>query len=128
MTLIGYVLSVNQRKLFQSKLPICSEKEKSVLEQKWPEVDNDYNLDLQCVVNNQQACTLKIPRWKLDSLDETLALTLLQQNEIYIKYYGTQKISNIKFDHYPGMDAILNVIMEPKQKATSESANSGKSN
>ncbi|XP_057371482.1 leucine--tRNA ligase, mitochondrial-like [Daphnia carinata] len=89
---------------------------KTVLEQSWPQVDYDYNLDLVCVVNNQQGCTIKLPRSQLDTLDEAMALRLLQQDHLFIKYNSAQKILSTKFDHYPGMDATLTVITEPKKK------------
>jgi hypothetical protein len=91
-------------------------KDKPVLEQNWPQVDMDYNLELNCVVNNQPACTIKIPRCELDMFNVSMALELLKQDELYIKYNGTQQILKSKFDHYPGLDATLHVITEPRKK------------
>ncbi|XP_046634883.1 probable leucine--tRNA ligase, mitochondrial isoform X2 [Daphnia pulicaria] len=90
--------------------------DKPVLEQNWPQVDMDYNLELNCVVNNQPACTIKIPRCELDMFNVSMALELLKQDELYIKYNGTQQILKTKFDHYPGLDATLHVITEPRKK------------
>jgi hypothetical protein len=45
-----------------------------------------------------------------------MALELLKQDELYIKYNGTQQILKTKFDHYPGLDATLHVITEPRKK------------
>lgn len=91
-------------------------KGKSVLDQQWPQVDNEYNLDLVCVVNNQENCKIKIPRLQLDTLSETMALELLKQNPSFQKYYGEKKILKTTFDHHPGMDATLDVFIEQKKK------------
>jgi len=109
IVLIGKCLLNNELILFLFK-------EKSVLEQSWPQVDMDYTLDLNCVINNQQGCTIKIPRCELDKFNVSMALELLKQDELYIKYHGTKQILKTKFDHYPGVDATLHVITEPKKK------------
>lgn len=90
--------------------------EKSVLEQQWPQVDNDYHLDLICNVNNQENCNIKIRRSELDQFDEKKALELVQKEASFIKYHSMKKILNIAFDHYPGMDATLNLFVEQKKK------------
>lgn len=83
----------------------------------WPQVDNEYNLDLVCVVNNQENCKIKIPRSQLDTFNETMALDLLKQDLSFQKYHSEKKILKTVFDHYPGMDATLSVITEQKKKA-----------
>jgi hypothetical protein len=72
------------------------------------------------VVNNQQACTIKIPRCELDKFNVSKAVEFLKQEESYIKYNGTKRILKSKFDHYPGVDAALYVTTEPKKKQNIE--------
>ena len=76
----------------------------------------NYKLDLNCVVNNQQACTIKIPRCELDKLNVSMAIELLKQDKLYVKYNGTKNILNTKYDHYPGLDATLYVTTESQKK------------
>ena len=93
--------------LFQSK---------SVLEQRWPQVDSNYPLELSCIVNTQECCAFKIPRSQLDQLDETAALEFLQKNDIFIKYHGGSKILKKSFLLYPGLKATLELVTEQKKK------------
>ena len=91
-------------------------KAKPVLEQSWPQVDMDYNLDLNCFINNQQVCTIKVPRCELDECNVSIAVQLLKQNESYVKYHRTKQILKTKFDHYPGVDATLYITTEQKEQ------------
>lgn len=90
-----------------------------MLEQRWPEVDMEYKLDLSCVVNNQECCSYKFPRREFDLLDEATSLKFLTENEIYVKYNSGLKILSTKFEHLPGVYATLSVITEPKKKSPS---------
>ena len=89
------------------------------MEQKWPEIDQDYNLELVCIVNNQENGVFKLPRHKLDNLDEKMAMELLKQDPTYIKYHSAKPIIRIRYDHYPGMDCCLSVFTEQKKKDVS---------
>ena len=86
------------------------------MEQRWPQVDSDYSLDLNCIVNTQECAIFKIPRSQLDQLDETTAFELLQKNDNFIKYYGGSKILKTSFLLYPGLQASLELVTEQKKK------------
>ena len=91
------------------------------MEQKWPQVDMDYSLDLKCVVNHQDCgASIKMPRHQLDRLDEATALQLLKQNETFIKHHGSSPILNVTFDHYPGLSATITLVTDRVKQKKSE--------
>lgn len=56
---------------------------KTVLDQKWPIIDSNYNMDLICLVNGTEICTVKVPKHIFDSLNEEEAGQMaLDQSEI----------------------------------------------
>ena len=87
-----------------------------MLQQKWPQVDPDYKLDLICKVNGQENGVVKMPRHQLDLLDAPTAIQLGQQHDNFVKYYSNRKILQSSFDLYPGIQATLNLVVEQKKK------------
>ena len=90
------------------------------MEQRWPQTDADYSLDLSCVVNDQECCLFKIPRSQLDQLDEITAFELLKKNENFIKYHGSSRVLKTSFLLYPGLQASLQLVTEQKKKQVVE--------
>lgn len=90
---------------------------KPVLEQRWPQVDKDYLVDMRCFVNNQECCKpIMMPRSEQDGLTESIALGLLQQNEAFLKYYGACQILKTTFEHYPGISSTIRLLVEEQNK------------
>ena len=88
-----------------------------MLEQRWPQVDMDYHLDLRCLVNNQECCEpIKMPRSKLDELDESSALKLLQESENYLKYYASCAILKTTFEHHHGLSSVIRLLVDETNK------------
>lgn len=104
-------------------LSFVDNQDKPLLEQRWPEIDRDYQLDLICKVNGQDCCVIKLPMTEFtpELLDQQRALQLFRQNESFLKYHSTRKVVRTEFDLCPGIQAMITLITEqkPKKKALS---------
>lgn len=105
---------------FQSAPNRLSDKEydynKSVLEQCWPEVDQEYCLDLVCQTNGVDNAILKIPRWKLEKMDYDTAVKLaLDQPEIK-EQLSVREMIDIKFNIFTGYEGVVNILTKDKPK------------
>jgi len=98
-----------------------------VWEQKWPEVDQNYNCDLICKIRGKEVCVAKVERQYLDSLDKTVALEIaLDQPEVK-KLVGDKKaeVSYLSVD--PGFRAtvVIKISKDDKENEQLGSAQGG---
>lgn len=85
---------------------------KSVFEQKWPEIDEEYKVDLVCEVNKAETCIIKIMKKDLDTLTEDEAIKMaLEQEEVKTSMQG-RNISKIDYKMYKGCEAVVNIFTE----------------
>nr|CAI5843216.1 unnamed protein product [Callosobruchus analis] len=93
--------------------------DKAVLEQKWPVVDMDYELDLIFQVNGHENALVKIARRNLEVLPKEKALEIaLQQKEVQTTL-TKRNILDVRYEAHKGFDGILNIITDqppPKVK------------
>ncbi|KAK4873218.1 hypothetical protein RN001_015247 [Aquatica leii] len=85
-----------------------------VFEQKWPEVDNDYQLDLVYQVNGTELGVVKIPRSKLERMTEEDVLKVaLQQKEVK-KSLQTKEMVDYTYNFYTGYEGVVNIVSGKK--------------
>lgn len=65
---------------------------KDVLMQKWPEVDMDYEMNLEVRLSSQKILSIKIKRSKLESLPSDEAIRLVLAHESVIRAIGTFEV------------------------------------
>ncbi|CAH2050359.1 unnamed protein product, partial [Iphiclides podalirius] len=80
--------------------------DKSVLEQKWPKVDNHFELSFLCKVDGADRCDLKIKAEELLHIDEAKALEIMLKQEPVAKRVK-REIVRTKYDLFPYCRAIL---------------------
>lgn len=96
-----------------------------VLAQKWPEIDQHYQLDLAIKVNGFENCCIKIPRSHIDKVTHNDALDLAFNTDSVTSYLIDKKIRTTNFVLYPGIEAILNIYVDKvKQEKNSDPVNS----
>ncbi|XP_026731314.1 probable leucine--tRNA ligase, mitochondrial [Trichoplusia ni] len=88
---------------------------KTVLEQKWPKVDDDFELSFLCKVDGADRCELKIKARDLSNLSHEKALQIML-NEDSVKKRLKTDIHRTKFELYPDCRAILHIFPKKKQK------------
>ena len=91
--------------------------DKPVLEQRWPEVDMDYELEFVVKINGQESFAVKMPRHQLDQLKKEDAMNLAQNHETFIKYHSKKNILKTSFELYHGIQATLSLEAESKKKS-----------
>ncbi|XP_063821308.1 leucine--tRNA ligase, mitochondrial [Ostrinia nubilalis] len=96
-------------------LPNYIDWEKSVLDQHWPEVDDDYNLSFLCKVDGADRCEIKIKSIYLKEINQETALGMMINKEPVAKWIKTN-IIRTKFELYPGCRAILHISTNRQQK------------
>jgi len=79
--------------------------DKPVLEQRWPEVDMDYELEFVVKINGQESFAVKMPRHQLDQLKKEDAMNLAQNHETFIKYHSKKNILKTSFELYHGIQS-----------------------
>ncbi|CAH1955218.1 unnamed protein product [Acanthoscelides obtectus] len=93
--------------------------DKAVLDQEWPVVDLDYQLELSFQVNGHENALVKIARKDLENLPKEKALEMaLQQKEVQTTL-TKRNILDVRYDCHKGFDGILNIITDqppPKVK------------
>lgn len=94
--------------------------DKSFLEQIWPDVDMEYELDLTLKVNGIDIDVIKMPRHKLDKLNYDEAMDIAFKNNSLRNFIGDRKMKRSHFVLYPGCDAIFFLFMEKDDKKTEE--------
>ncbi|XP_037807422.1 probable leucine--tRNA ligase, mitochondrial [Lucilia sericata] len=98
--------------------------DKDVLSQQWPEIDQNYQLDLAIKVNGFENCCIKIPRSHIDKVTHNDALDLAFNTDSVTSYLIDKKIRTTNFVLYPGIEAILNIYVDKvKQEKQSNSSN-----
>uniref|UniRef100_A0A1B0D600 leucine--tRNA ligase n=1 Tax=Phlebotomus papatasi TaxID=29031 RepID=A0A1B0D600_PHLPP len=90
--------------------------DKDVLQQTWPEVDQEYELDLTAKVNSLELASKKIPRRILDRMTREEASKIALERDEIIKFIGNKKILNTIVEFYPGLEIVVNVIAEKSNR------------
>ncbi|KAG5311884.1 SYLM protein, partial [Pseudoatta argentina] len=88
---------------------------KTVFEQKWPDIDLDYNLAMNVYVNQRKFLKMKIPRRELDKMAADTALEYVVLQPYYQKYAYNKIVVDVNFKAEKSCDASLYITME-KQK------------
>jgi len=103
--------------------------DKPILEQKWPETDMDYELDLVCQVNGIENCSVKFPRRDLQNLTkEEAARVAMNQPEVK-RCLQVRNVLDVVYRVHPGFDGVVNILTDqpppkPKKLETAVSADS----
>ncbi|PSN46354.1 putative leucine--tRNA ligase, partial [Blattella germanica] len=87
-----------------------------VLEQSWPEVDLNYNLELVCVINGMQKKSIRLPRQQLDNLTHDDALELALSESDLQKFMSGWKIVNTAYKLHPSFEAVISITTEKINK------------
>ena len=88
----------------------------SVFEQKWPEVDPNFLLELTFKVNNYVVKTVKIPKRQLDALSNEKAFEIALLDDAVIQYINSRQILRSSFLLYPAYEGIVNIVIEKPEK------------
>nr|XP_023028907.1 probable leucine--tRNA ligase, mitochondrial [Leptinotarsa decemlineata] len=98
--------------------------EKGVFDQKWPQIDLDYKLDLVCQVNGFENSVVKIPRRDLDKLSKDEAIRIaLGQKEVQ-NTLTTRNVLDICYTMYDGCEGVVNILTDhPPPKVKAQGAN-----
>ncbi|KYM76864.1 putative leucyl-tRNA synthetase, mitochondrial [Atta colombica] len=88
---------------------------KTIFEQKWPDIDMDYNLVMNVFVNQRKFLKMKIPRRELDKMAADTALEYVILHPYYQKYSYNKNVVGVNFKAEKSCDASLYITME-KQK------------
>ena len=89
--------------------------DKPVLEQQWPEVDMDYELEFVVKINGQESFAMKMPRHQLDQLERDDAMNLVRNHETFLKYHSKKNILKTSYELYEGIQATLSLEAESKK-------------
>ncbi|XP_011643663.1 probable leucine--tRNA ligase, mitochondrial [Pogonomyrmex barbatus] len=89
--------------------------DKDLFDQKWPEIDMDYNLTMNVYVNKRQFLKIKIPRSNLNDMTADTAMEYVNLDPYYQKYSYNKNIVEINFQSKKDCNASLYITME-KQK------------
>uniref|UniRef100_A0A2S2PG17 leucine--tRNA ligase n=1 Tax=Schizaphis graminum TaxID=13262 RepID=A0A2S2PG17_SCHGA len=91
--------------------------ENDVINQKWPQVDSDYILNLYCVVNNAVKCVLPMPKREMALLTKEAAIKLTMAQEIIKEYTSSWNIIDIGFQSYEDNDTYVFIKTDRKSAA-----------
>ncbi|ODM87586.1 Leucine--tRNA ligase, partial [Orchesella cincta] len=80
--------------------------DKEVWEQSWPDVDQNYKLDLICTVNGEEL-VVKVERQYLDGMDEDTALELAFEDEEISKRISKETTNVMQYKVEPGFRASI---------------------
>ncbi|CAL8135421.1 unnamed protein product [Orchesella dallaii] len=83
--------------------------DKEVWEQSWPEVDQNYKLDLICTVNGEEII-VKVERQYLDGMDEDTALELAFEDPEIAKRLNKETTNIMQYKVDPGFRATLGLL------------------
>ncbi|XP_050068640.1 leucine--tRNA ligase, mitochondrial [Anopheles maculipalpis] len=84
----------------------------TVFEQRWPEIDEDFPLDLTFKINGAECCILKIPAKRFNQLTHQESLDLALRQEPIVKMIGKRPLRTSDFVLYPSCEAMLNVDLD----------------
>ena len=96
--------------------------DQDVLSQMWPEIDQNYHLDLAIKVNGFENCCIKIPRSHIDRVTHNDALDIAFNTDSVTSYLIDKKIRTTNFVLYPGIEAILNIYVDKVKQEKSTNA------
>nr|XP_031829558.1 probable leucine--tRNA ligase, mitochondrial [Nomia melanderi] len=85
--------------------------DKDVMEQSWPEIDMDYNMNLISTVNDKPLKNFKIPKHKLDKMSVEDALNILTNDPDVIRRLKNKPIVQTKFLSKVGYDTRINIVL-----------------
>lgn len=92
---------------------------KTVLEQPWPDVDQEYSLDLLCQINGNDYAVIKIPRKQLERMEHDTAIKLALEQQKVQEELENRSVVNIKFDIYSGYQGVVNITARKTEKVAS---------
>lgn len=84
----------------------------TVFDQRWPEIDEDFPLDLTFKINGAECCILKISAKRFNQLTHQESLDLALRQEPIVKLIGKRPLRTSDFVLYPSCEAILNVDLD----------------
>ncbi|XP_066156838.1 probable leucine--tRNA ligase, mitochondrial isoform X2 [Euwallacea fornicatus] len=94
--------------------------ERGVLEQKWPETDMDYQLELGCQINGSEKSTVKLRRRALEGLSQEKAVELASKQPEIEKRLKNRSVVSVVFQAHPGFDSVVNFITDNPQAKLKE--------
>ncbi|XP_068225318.1 probable leucine--tRNA ligase, mitochondrial [Palaemon carinicauda] len=86
-------------------------KDVPLLQQPWPEVDQDFKLPMRCVMHPSKVIkVVNIPRKVIDNLTESSAVAAMMDDKEFIEYLDGKAIDSVNVENImPGISATLNV-------------------
>lgn len=84
--------------------------DKMVLEQKWPEIDSEYKVDLVCEVSKNEICVVKIAKKDLDVLTEQEAVRIALERDEVKSALDSRNVLRVEYKKYEGCEAVVNVV------------------
>lgn len=76
--------------------------DKALFEQKWPDIDMEYNLAMNVYINKREFLKMKIPRCKLDEMTADTALEYVILDPYYQKYSYNTNVVAVNFESRKG--------------------------
>ncbi|XP_052863377.1 leucine--tRNA ligase, mitochondrial [Anopheles cruzii] len=83
-----------------------------VFDQRWPQIDENFPLDLTFKINGAECCILKIPAKRFNQLTHQEALDLALRQEPIVKLIGKRPLRTSDFTLYPDCEAFLAVELD----------------
>ncbi|XP_035779650.1 probable leucine--tRNA ligase, mitochondrial [Anopheles albimanus] len=83
-----------------------------VFDQRWPEIDQDFPLDLTFKINGAECCILKIPAKRFNLLTHQESLDIALKQEPILKLIGKRPMRTSEFTLYPNCEAFLAVELD----------------
>ncbi|XP_071089905.1 probable leucine--tRNA ligase, mitochondrial [Haliotis cracherodii] len=81
--------------------------DKSVLDQVWPDVDQDYPLPLVIKINGQESSQVFVARQQLEALTLEAAHDLARTNPVYQEYCEGRELEDVQYRMEPGYEAVI---------------------
>ncbi|XP_050535082.1 leucine--tRNA ligase, mitochondrial [Daktulosphaira vitifoliae] len=100
--------------------------EEDVIVQSWPEVDDNYELNLYCLVNNAIKCVLKMSKKDLKLLTKQKALEIALKQDIIQEYTSSWNILDTTFQMFEDDDGYLHIKTDRKSESKKNTENSSK--
>ncbi|XP_058062337.1 leucine--tRNA ligase, mitochondrial [Anopheles bellator] len=83
-----------------------------VFDQRWPQIDEHFPLDLTFKINGAECCILKIPAKRFNQLTHQESLDLALRQEPIVKLIGKRPLRTSDFTLYPSCEAFLAVELD----------------
>ncbi|CAG5132754.1 unnamed protein product, partial [Candidula unifasciata] len=80
-----------------------------VLEQAWPQLDDDFLMPLVCKINDVDVFEVGVPYQDFDLLDEHSAMQLVQKSSIFQEKFSQHSIASLKLKVEDGHKALLSM-------------------